>query len=317
MAKLIIQIPCYNEIDQLESTIQKLPKAVSGFDKLEILVIDDGSSDGSHKLAEKAGATKIVRLKKHQGLARVFAIGVKSSLEMGADVMVNYDADAQFPPEQIEQLIKPILSGQADMTIGCRDMKSISHYSWSKKLLQRAGSWVVRKFSGTEVADTTSGFRALNRNALEQINVISPYTYTLETIIQAGHIGLAIETVPVSIKPSPRKSRLISSNSSYIARSVATILRIYMMYQPLKTFGALGAVFFGAGLFLDIRYLVLYFYFGDRGHIQSLLLSAILLIIGFLIWVLGLLADLVSANRTLIEDSLVHLRKISSLKSRE
>ncbi len=312
MSKLIIQIPCYNESGQLESTIRNLPKNIPGFENVEILVIDDGSTDNSHEIALKCGATRVVRLKKHQGLAKVFSMGLKTSLEMNADVIVNYDADAQFPPDQIQQLIDPIINANADMVIGCRDMKNTDHYGITKKLLQRFGSWAVRQFSGTDIPDTTSGFRAYSREAAIKINILSQYTYTLETIIQAGRIGLSIAAVPVDVRPSPRKSRLISSNWNYVARSAVTILRVYMMYSPLKTFGLLGGVFFAGGVFLDLRYLFLYFLYNQKGHLQSLILSAILILIGFMVWVLGLLADLVSANRLLLEETLINIKKSNS-----
>jgi glycosyltransferase involved in cell wall biosynthesis len=312
MRKLIIQIPCFNESGQIESTIKNLPKSIQGFEAVEILVIDDGSTDNSHEIALKSGATKVICLKKHQGLAKVFSTGLRTSIEMNADVIVNYDADAQFPPEQIQKLVNPIINGSADMVIGCRDMKNIGHYGLIKKLLQRFGSWAVRRFSGTDIPDTTSGFRAYSKDAAIKINILSQYTYTLETIIQAGRIGLSIAAVPVDVRPSPRKSRLISSNWNYVARSAGTILRVYMMYSPLKTFGVLGGVFFAGGLFLDLRYLFLYFLYGQKGHLQSLILSAILILIGFMIWVLGLLADLVSANRLLLEETLVNIKKSKS-----
>ncbi len=308
--KLIIQIPCFNEEKTLDLTLRDLPKNIDGISSIETLVIDDGSTDNTIETARKNGVDHIVSFRKNKGLARAFMAGLDASLKLGADIIVNTDADNQYSGKDIAKLVRPILDGEADIVVGERDIDNIEHFSFLKKKLQRIGSWVVRQVSGTEVPDTTSGFRAYSKEAALHLNVISNYTYTLETVIQAGKKNFAIMHTPVETNEKTRESRLISSLPSYLKKSAATILRIYAMYEPLKVFLTAGIIFFGLGTGLGIRFLYFYFFHDHSGHIQSLILSSILLIIGFTIMVVGLLADLISANRRLIEDALYRLKKI-------
>ncbi len=308
--KLIIQIPCYNEAETLPATIHDLPRHIAGIDEIELLVVDDGSSDRTAQVARDLGVHHIVRLTKNKGLATVFMTGLDACLRLGADIIVNTDADNQYCGQDIIKLVEPILQGKADVVIGDRNTSQIPHFSWMKKQLQRLGSWVVRQVSNTEIPDATSGFRALSREAALQMNVVSRFTYTLETIIQAGKKNLAVTYVPVRTNPQTRRSRLFKSNWVYIKRSVATILRIYTMYEPLKMFSYIGAILFGMGLILGMRFLYFYFTAGGAGHIQSLILTAVLLIVGFQIFVMGLLADIIGSNRQLIENALYRLRKL-------
>ncbi len=308
--KLIVQIPCFNEEQTIRKTINDLPKQIEGIESIEVLIIDDGSTDQTSKVAKKSGADHIVRFINNKGLARAFTAGLDASLKLGADIIVNTDADNQYSGSDIIKLVKPIIDGNADMVIGERDIDNIEHFSFLKKKLQRIGSWVVRQVSNTEVPDTTSGFRAYSREAALQLNVISNYTYTLETVIQAGKKDIALMHTPVATNRKMRESRLISSIPSYLKKSAATILRIYAMYEPLKMFLTLGVLFFGFGMGLGFRFLYYYVFLNHSGHIQSLILSSVLMIIGFLIMIVGLLADLISANRRLIEDSLYRLKKI-------
>ncbi len=310
MMKLIIQIPCLNEEQTLPITLRQLPKKFKGVDEVEILVIDDGCTDRTVEIARELGVHHVVRFTNNKGLARAFMAGVDASLKLGADIIVNTDADNQYRAEDIQHLIDPILEEKSDLVIGERPIEDIQHFSFSKKKLQRLGSWVVRMVSGTEIPDATSGFRAYSRDAALRLNMISNFTYTLESIIQAGKQDIAICSVPVRTNPVLRKSRLYGSVWSYVKRSGGTIFRIFTMYEPLKVFSLLGWGIFGVGLFLGFRFL--YFFLIDQGsgHIQSLILGASLLIIGFQIVVLGLLADLIASNRKLIEDGLFRIKKI-------
>jgi glycosyltransferase involved in cell wall biosynthesis len=309
--KLVVQIPCLNEEENLAATIAYIPRQIPGIDRVEVLVIDDGSADDTSGVARRAGADRIVRFRRRQGLATAFKTGLDLALAMGADVIVNTDADSQYPGREIPRLIEPILNGKADMVVGVRRIKEIREFSRLKKALQHIGSRFVQLISSTNIPDVTSGFRAYNRRAALHLNVISLFTYTLETIIQAGKKNLAIATVPVERHEKLRESRLFRSTPIYLKRSLATILRIFVTYEPLRFFFYLGSFIFSLGLLLGIRFL--YFYFtvpGPTGHLQSLIFMAVLLFIGFLLLMIGLMADLISANRRLIEDAVVRLKRI-------
>ena len=308
--KLIIQVPCLNEEEHLGVTLQELPRSIPGIDEVEILVVDDGSVDRTSEIARQNGADYIVRLPNNRGLARAFRTGLDAALRLGADIIVNTDGDNQYCARDIERLIKPVLMGQADMVVGDREPLNVKYFSKRKRLLQHYGSWVVRTLSGTEIPDTTSGFRAFSREAALRLNVISEFTYTLETIIQAGKKKLPVTHVPVSTNPDRRDSKLFSSMWDYVKQSVGTIIRIYALYEPLKVFSYLGGVFIFAGLGTAIRFLY-FFWTGDGGgHLQSLMLTVLLLIIGFQVVLIGLVADLIAANRSLIEDVLFRIRRI-------
>ncbi|HNR67320.1 MAG TPA: glycosyltransferase family 2 protein [bacterium] len=310
--KLIIQIPCFNEAATLPLTLKDLPRKIEGVDTVEILVIDDGSTDNTYEVARQLGVDHIVRMTKNQGLAKAFVTGLDACLRLKADIIVNTDADNQYAGCDIPLLIDPILHGSADVVIGDRQTDGIGHFSWTKKRLQSLGSWAVRQLSGTQVADATSGFRAISREAALQMNVLSRFTYTLETIIQAGKKNLAITDVPVHTNSQVRKSRLFSSNWSYIKRSIATITRIYTLYEPLKIFSYIGALIFAVGLIIGLRFIYFYLFYSGSGHIQSLILAAVLLIVGFQVFIMALLADLISFNRQLLENVLYRLRKMES-----
>lgn len=308
--RLVIQIPCYNEMATLPETLAELPRLVPGFDEVLFLVIDDGSTDQTAAKAQELGVDHIVRLPENRGLANAFRVGLQEALNLGADVIVNTDGDGQYFGGDIIKLVEPIVAGRADLVIGTRDIDSIKSFSCSKKFLQKVGSAIVRRVSGTGVQDATSGFRAFTREAALRLNVFSHFTYTLETLIQAGRSGLTIESVPVRTNEAKRASRLFSSNADYIGKSIMTMIRIYALYRPLQVFLALGGVFLLTGTIVGFRFLTFYFFFGGHeGHIQSLILAAILLIVGFQFCVLGLLADVLAANRRLLEETLLRVRR--------
>jgi glycosyltransferase involved in cell wall biosynthesis len=308
--KLVIQIPCLDEEESLPATLAGLPESIPGIDEIVVVVIDDGSRDATAHVAALAGVTEIVRFPNHQGLARAFAAGLERALQLGADVIVNTDADNQYSAADIPALIAPILRGDADIVIGDREPGSLEHFSLPKRLLQRAGSWVVRQLSGTLVPDATSGFRAFSRSAALKINVLSDFTYTLETIIQAGKKQLAVTHVPVRANPTQRPSRLFSGPSHYIRRSVSTLVRIYALYEPFKVFSMLGGTLIAIAGAIGLRFLFYYLSHGGAGHVQSLILAAALLIIGFLTMLIGMLADLIGRNRQLSEDVLLRVRRL-------
>jgi len=308
--KLIIQIPCLNEEESLPKTLANLPKHIDGIDIIETLVIDDGSTDRTSEVARENGVQHIVRLTKKKGLAKVFHTGIDASLKKGADIIVNTDADMQYKGEDIPRLVKPIIEGKADIVIGNRDIENVKQFSWFKKRLQRLGSSVVRQLSGSKIADVTTGFRAYNREAALRINIISEYTYTLESIIQAENKALAIENITVSTNPVHRKSRLFKSIPEYIKRSAVTILRVYSMFNPLRLFLNVGTLFLCIGTLIGCRFLFDYLMVGASGKIQSLILAAVFMIVGFQLLIVGLVSDLISANRRLIEDSLLRIKKI-------
>lgn len=299
--KLIIQIPCLNEAGTLAIALSGLPREIAGFEQVEWLVIDDGSTDNTAQLAQQLGVNHVVRHPVNRGLATAFMTGIEACLRLGADVIVNTDADNQYEAADIPKLTAPILAGTADMVIGARPIDDTEHFSWIKKKLQRLGSWAVRVASRTDVADAPSGFRAISRETAMRLNVFNPYTYTLETIIQAGQSNLRIASVPVRTNEDLRPSRLVRSISSYVRRSLVTILRVFIIYRPLFFFFWLGIVLSVPGLLLGARF-VYHFLGGDGdGHIQSLILASLLLVLAALAGMCGLLADLISTNRKLLE----------------
>jgi glycosyltransferase involved in cell wall biosynthesis len=312
MVKLIIQIPCYNEAESLPQTLAGMPAHIPGISHIETLIIDDGSNDDTAAVAQQLGVDHIIRHSHNRGLAAVFQTGLNECLRRGADIIVNTDGDNQYPGQEIPRLVAPILAGQADMVIGDRQTHTIAHFSPLKRFLQRWGSRVVRWASGTAVPDATSGFRAISRDAAMQLTIFTTYTYTLETIIQAGKKGLRIESVPIQVNPPLRQSRLIKSNWSFVKRNAATILRIYTYYEPLRTFTYISLVFLLPGLFLLARFM--YFYLSDLSgvgrYVQSVVIGGTLTIVGVLIFILGVIADLIAANRLLSERILYSLRRL-------
>ncbi len=310
--KLIVQIPAYNEEATIAQTLREIPKKLDGVTSIETLVVDDGSSDKTAEAARKAGANHVVALKTHRGLSAAFRAGIDASLRLGADIIVNTDADNQYVAADIGKLIAPIVAGTAEVVIGDREVAKSPHMSPLKRSLQRLGSWTVGLASGLRVGDVTSGFRAFSREAAMQINVFNPFTYTLETIIQSGARNLGVQSVPVRTNATTRPSRLYRGVGMYLRKSASTIFRIYTLYKPLKTFFAIGLTLLALGAILGVRFLW-HFAEGDRaGHIQSLILAAILLIAGFQTLLVGLVADLISVNRRLSEEVLIRLRRLEA-----
>ncbi len=312
MTKLIIQIPCLNEATTLPAALADLPRSVPGIDTIEWLVIDDGSRDETSAVARAHGVHHVVRFRRHKGLAAAFTAGIDACLKAGADYIVNTDADNQYAAQDIARLVAPLIAGEADIVIGDRNIPILASMSWQKKLLQRLGSWVVRRVSNTQVPDTTSGFRAYTREAALRMTVVSEFSYTLESIIQAGKKRMAVAHVEIGTNANTRPSRLFSSVYGYIKQSAATIVRTYTMYEPLKVFSYIGGTIFAVGVAISVRYL--YFLlkgdtFGDR-HLQSLILSAVLMIVGFQVILIGLVADAISGTRKLLEDLLYRVRKL-------
>jgi glycosyltransferase involved in cell wall biosynthesis len=310
MSKLVIQIPCFNEEKSLPQTVQDLPRSLPGIDEIDLLVVDDGSTDRTVEVAASLGVEHVIRLPRNKGLARAFLSGLEAALARGADIIVNTDADNQYCGEDIQRLVAPIVAGRADIVVGDRGVGSLAHFSPLKRWLQRLGSWVVQKAAGARTPDATSGFRALSRDAALRTLVLSEYSYTLETLIQAGARQMAVEYVPVRTNPQTRPSRLIRNMPEYLGQSTATILRTYTFYRPLRVFFALGAALIAGGVAVGLRFL--YFYVasgGVAGHVQSLILAAILLIVGFQVCLIGLLADLIGFNRRILEDILYRVRR--------
>lgn len=308
--KLIIQIPCYNEADTLAVTLNDLPKELDGIDCIEYLIVDDGSKDGTLEVAKQWGVNHIISFTQNKGLARGFMAGLDGCLRNGADIIVNTDADNQYRAEDIQRLIRPILDGEADMVVGARPIDETEHFSYLKKKLQHFGSWAVRKASNTDIQDAPSGFRAMTREAALHINVINDYTYTLETIVQAGRDKIAITSVPIRTNPELRSSRLFNGIWSYVKKSMVIILRAYMMYQPLKVFTYVSFPPLLLGIGIGIRFLVLITLGRGYGHIQSLILACTLIIVGFLTFMIGLVSDLIAANRKILSDTQYHVRRM-------
>ena len=299
--KVIIQIPCYNEAEGLKETIEQLPKSIPGVDVIEYLVIDDGSTDNTVAVAQSAGVHHVLSHTKNQGLAKAFMTGIEEAIRLGADIIVNTDADNQYCADDIPLLIDPILTNDAEMVIGTRPIDQIENFSRLKKFLQKLGSLVMRFVSHTTIEDAPSGFRAISRKLAMQLNVVSEYTYTLETIIQAGQKGFAITSVPIRVNPTYRKSRLVKSIPAYVFKSVETMLRIFVMYRPLRFFVILSSFSFAAGFLISVRFLFFYFSGHGDGKIQSLLLATLLMSSSLLLVLIGLIADLISTNRKLLE----------------
>jgi glycosyltransferase involved in cell wall biosynthesis len=311
VTKLIIQIPCFNEASTLPGTLGELPQKVPGVDEIELLVIDDGSTDGTAAVARELGVHHVVEFPENRGLAAAFRAGLEESLRRGADVIVNTDADNQYNADDISKLVEPILDGKADVVVGDRGIGELELFSPIKRLLQRLGSWVIGRASGLKTPDATSGFRAFKREAALHTIVHSGYSYTLETLIQAGARGRTVLFVPIRVNPQTRPSRLMKSIPHYISKSSITIMRAYAMYRPLRVFSAIGITFVVLGLIPGIRFLYFYFWLGERtGHIQSLILGAILLIIGFQVLLIGLLADIMSSSQKMIEETVYRVRKL-------
>ena len=300
--KLIIQVPCFNESAQLPATLAVLPRQVDGFDSVEWLVVDDGSTDDTAAVARAHGVDHVVRYPDNRGLAFAFAAGLEACCRRGADVIANVDADNQYRADALSAMCAPVREGRADIVVGCRPIRQVAHFSVAKKLLQRLGSAVVRLISGADVADATSGFRAYSRRAALTLNVHSRYTYTLETLVQARQARLAIATVPVGVNPPTRPSRLMRSTTEYLRRSVFTMIRAFVIYRPLRFFLVPAIVLGGAGVALGLRFLVNWFGDATAGNVQSLILAAILILLAGLAVAIGLIADLLSVNRRLLED---------------
>lgn len=315
--KVVVQIPCFDEAENLAVVIGAIPRTILGVDRVEVLVIDDGSNDGTSDAAWRAGADHVVRHPANRGLAAAFRTGLDHALRLGADVVVNTDGDNQYPQEDIPRLIAPILAGEADAVVGDRRPGEARHFSASKRLLQRIGSGVVRAASGTDVRDAPSGFRAYSRETALRLNVLSSYSYTLETLIQAGTSHLRVVSIPVDARPTDRPSRLVRSLRHYVLHSAATIVRSYATYRPLAVFFPIGLVLIALGGLGIGRFLYYYLTEGGAGHIQSLIVAGVVFLLGFQVLLIGLLADLVAANRRLTEEALVRLRRLELGSSRE
>jgi glycosyltransferase involved in cell wall biosynthesis len=309
--KLIIQIPCLNEEETLPTVLEELPREITGFDRVEWLVIDDGSTDRTVEVAHRHGVDHMVRLTTNKGLATAFQAGLDAALKLGADVVVNTDADNQYPATDIPRLVEPIVAGRADMVVGDRQVQAVEHFSPSKKLLQRLGSWVVRRASGTDVLDTTSGFRAYNREAALQLIVVSRYTYTLESLIQAGKMSVAIEDVPIKPNPTERESRMVGSTSAYVRRNAYAIFRAYTLYEPLRVFLILACVFAVAAVAAWSPFLLDWILNGDRsGHIQSLILGAVLMLAAVQMFALGIIGDALAGQRAIAQRVYERVRRL-------
>ena len=309
--KLIIQIPCLNEESTLPVTLASLPRQLHGVDRIEVLVIDDGSSDKTAEVARHLGVDHVMVLPTHQGLARAFMVGLETSLKLGADIIVNTDADNQYDARDLERLITPIREGRADLVIGDRRVQSLGHFSWLKRQLHRIGDRVMRQLSGLELLDSTSGFRAFNREAALRLNVFSRFTYTLETLIQAGKKHLAVAHVPVGVNHKLRESRLFPNLWFYLKRSASTMVRIYALYEPLKVFSYAGGAMLLMGIGLTLRFFYSYFFsVASTGHLQSFLAGTMLIALGIVTMLIGVVTDLMAASRHLMEDVQYRLRKM-------
>lgn len=308
--KLIIQIPCYNEAETLEIALNDLPKHIDGIDEIEYLIINDGSKDNTVEVAKRWGVHYVVNFRRNKGLAKGFMAGLDACLRNGADIIVNTDADNQYCGQDIGRLVQPIIEGRTDIVIGERPIDQTEHFSPLKKKLQHFGSWVVRKASNSEIPDAPSGFRAYSREAAMRLNVTNEYTYTLETIVQAGREKIAMESVPIRTNGELRPSRLFNSMMGYVKKSMVTIIRAFMMYKPLKFFTIVGLIPFLVGAGLGVRYLVFLCMGQAGGHVQSLILASILIMMGFMTIIIGLQADIIAANRKILEDIQYNVRKL-------
>lgn len=308
--KLIIQIPCYNEAKTLGIALNDLPKHIDGIDEIEYLIINDGSKDNTVEVARNWGVHYVVNFRRNKGLAKGFMAGLDACLRNGADIIVNTDADNQYCGGDIEKLVRPIIEGRTDIVIGERPIDKTEHFSPLKKKLQRFGSWVVRKASNSDIPDAPSGFRAYSREAALRLNVINEYTYTLETIVQAGREKMAMGSVPIRTNAELRPSRLFNSMLGYVKKSIVTIIRAFMMYKPLKFFTIIGLIPFLIGVAIGIRYLILLYVGAAGGHVQSLILASILIMMGFMTIIIGLQADIIAANRKILEDVQYHVRRL-------
>jgi len=308
--KLIIQIPCYNEEKTLPLTLKDLPTQIPGIDVIETIIINDGSKDNTLKAAKDMGVDHILSFKNNKGLSKAFSEGIEKCLELGADVIVNTDADNQYRGKDIPKLVKPIIDGKADVVVGDRQTDKIPHFSWLKKLLEKRGSAFIRSLSNTNVIDTVSGFRAFSKEAALRINAFTEFSYTLENLIQLGHEKLKVVSVPIQTNKKLRKSRLYKNIPSFIFSQLATILRVYSTYKALRVFTVIGLILIIPGLFGFIRFLYFYFTSGGQGHVQSLIFSTVLLIIGFFVFMFGIIADMISNNRKLIEKALYKIKKL-------
>lgn len=312
--KLIIQIPCYNEEKDLPATFRDLPKKIEGIDKIETLVIDDGSEDGTTEIARRIGVDHILSLKSHMGLALAFAEGIDKSLKLGAEIVVNTDGDNQYAGQDIALLVKPILNGSADVVVGIRPVNGIAHFSWLKRLL-RWGSSVIKVLSRTRVEDAVSGFRAFSREAALRINILTNYSYTLENLVQLGNQRLKVVSVPVRTNPKARESRLVKNVPHFLGQQLATILRVYATYKALKVFLTLGLIIILPGLIGFLRFLFFYVTGRGQGHVQSLIFSTAALLVGLLVLLFGVIADLIGNNRKLIEKALYKIKKLELEKT--
>jgi glycosyltransferase involved in cell wall biosynthesis len=310
--KVIIQIPCLNEAATLPLVLSELPRALDGVASVEWLVVDDGSTDGTAEVARAHGVSHVVRLPHHQGLARAFMAGLEAGVCAGADIIINTDADGQYVSEDIGLLVSPIVRGDADLVIGARPIASMKHFSPLKRWLQRAGSAATSFASGTRVMDAASGFRAMTREVAMRLHVYNEYTYTAETVIQAGRQGMRVLSVPIRTNPDRRPSRLVRGTGPYVRRQLLTIIRAFVIYKPFRFFAVLGATLFASGLVIGIRFLAYYWTSGGTGHIQSLILSALLMILGFMLIIGGFVADLMAVNRALLEGIDSRLRRIAA-----
>jgi len=308
--KLIIQIPCLNEAETLEIALNDLPKHIDGIDEIEYLIINDGSVDNTVEVAKNWGVHYVVNFKRNKGLAKGFKAGIDACIRHGADIIVNTDADNQYCGEDIEKIVRPILDGKADIVIGERPIDDTEHFSPLKKKLQHFGSYVVRKASQTDIPDAPSGFRAFSREAAMHINVMNNYTYTLETIVQAGRSSWAITSVPIRTNGELRKSRLFHSMGAYVKRSMVTIVRAYMMYRPLTFFSVLGSIPFLAGFIIGLRFFIYWVKGAGGGHVQSLIFASTLMMLGFMTFVVGLQADVIANNRKILEDIQYRVRRL-------
>jgi glycosyltransferase involved in cell wall biosynthesis len=308
--KLIVQIPCFNEADTLRQTVADVPRRIPGVDEVEVLVIDDGSTDGTSEHAREIGADYVVRHKNNKGLARAFRTGIETSLALGADIIVNTDGDNQYAGADIPRLIAPILAGEADIVVGDRQTAKVPHFSFGKKLLQTLGSFVVRQLSHTDVPDTVSGFRAISREAALHLNIVSSFSYTIEMLIQAGRKQMAVTSVPVGTNAKTRRSRLFKSIPNFVSQSLVTMVRMYAMYRPLRVFFYIGMALSITGALPILRFFYLYMTGQGDGHIQSLVLGGVLVVLGFMTLLIGLVADLIGFNRQLVEITLEKVRRL-------